>query len=106
MMIRLPSTTRSGQQFDEATIEAVWRKGQSVAGYDLAAYRKDSCGAWITRSACGTTGDYGWEIDHIVPIAKGGLDNPSNPQPLLWSNNRHKGDDYPNWDCAVTARAA
>lgn len=50
--------------------------------------------------------DNGWEIDHIVPVAKGGSDNLSNLQALLCTNNRHKADNYPNWVCAVTARAA
>lgn len=105
-MIRLPSTTRTGASFDAATIEAVWRKGETVSGYDPATYRKESCGAWIQRSAYGTTGDYGWEIDHIMPVSKGGSDSLSNLQPLLWSNNRHKGDDYPNWSCVVSAKVA
>jgi 5-methylcytosine-specific restriction endonuclease McrA len=46
---------------------------------------------------------YGWEIDHIVPVAKGGSDELYNLQPLQWQNNRHKGDDHPQWSCAIKA---
>jgi 5-methylcytosine-specific restriction endonuclease McrA len=44
----------------------------------------------------GITSTYGWEIDHIKPVAKRGGDEITNLQPLQWENNRRKGDDYPN----------
>jgi 5-methylcytosine-specific restriction endonuclease McrA len=46
----------------------------------------------------GQTSKYGWEIDHIKPVSKGGTDDLSNLQPLQWENNRRKGDNYP-WHC-------
>jgi len=46
-----------------------------------------------------TSSQWGWEIDHIKPVAKGGPDDLSNLQPLQWENNRHKSDDYPQWSC-------
>ena len=55
----------------------------------------------MQRASHGTTGDYSWEIDHIRPVAHGGGDELTNLQPLQWKNNRHKGDDFPNWSCAV-----
>ena len=101
-MNRQPNTTKDGRGFDQATIEAVWRKGQAVAGYDPAVYRKDVCGAWMQRTSHGGTGDYGWEVDHILPVAKGGGDELSNLQLLQWQNNRRKADNAPNnWTCAV-----
>lgn len=100
---RRPSTTRSGGSFSEETIEAVWRKGQIVSNNDPAIFRKDSCGAWMHRSAYGETGKYGWEIDHIKPVAHGGGDELANLQPLYWENNRHKADNWPNWSCKIKA---
>lgn len=103
-MARNPNTMGSGSSFDQSTISAVWHKGQVVSGYDPAEVRKDMCGAWMKRSEYGTTGQYGWEIDHIQPVARGGGDSLSNLQPLLWKNNRAKGDNAPNnWMCAVRA---
>jgi 5-methylcytosine-specific restriction endonuclease McrA len=39
----------------------------------------------------------GYEVDHIVPISKGGLHHQDNLQYLSWLENRRKGNrlDYP-----------
>ena len=99
------STDRAGRNFSAGTIEAVWRKGVIVPGVDPALRRKDVCGAWIDRPLYGNTySSTGWEIDHIVPVARGGSNDLTNLQPLQWENNRQKGDDYPHWSCAIAAR--
>ena len=62
-----------GNAFIYSTIEAVWRKGIIVPGYDSNVFRKDQCGAWMKKSEYGnTSSNYGWEIDHIRPKSKGG----------------------------------
>jgi len=101
--MRAPNTNVRGGPFSVLEIQAVWEKGRVVAGYDPRVYRKDACGAWIKRDEYGWTTDHGWEIDHICPVSAGGSDYISNLQPLHWRNNRHKGDDWPNWSCLVAA---
>ena len=98
--MRYFNSKNNGAKFEQSTIDAVWQKGQVVTGYNPNLYRKDSCGAWMTKSEYGNTNSvYGWEIDHIKPSSIGGSDELYNLQPLQWENNRHKGDQWPNWFC-------
>jgi hypothetical protein len=98
-MTRNPNTTRTGGAFSAATIEAVWRKATPLRGNP--GYAKDQCGKIIYRHSYGKISDYGWEIDHIKPVSKGGSDALSNLQPLHWKNNRSKSADYPRYTCAL-----
>jgi hypothetical protein len=101
--MRSSNSNARGGAFSTAEIEAVWRKGRVVSGYDGRVYRQDACGAWMKRDEYGQTTRYGWEVDHIRPVAAGGTDHLSNLQPLYWENNRHKADNWPHWTCKVAA---
>jgi len=76
-------------------IDKVWQKGAEIKGKNPDTWRKDSEGNNIRKGSFGTQGEYGWEIDHKKPIAKGGSDDPRNLQPLHWEANREKSDKYP-----------
>ncbi len=102
-MARQWNLTLLNVPFDPRTILYVWNKAAVVPGYNPSELRKDRCGAWIRFADYGNiNSDFGWEIDHDKPLAKGGTDEPNNLQPLHWRNNRGKSDDWPNWICSVT----
>ena len=73
-------------------VHLVWARGKDVEGRDRRVWRYDDCYALICFNDYGKQSEYGWEIDHIIPRAKGGNDDISNLQPLQWENNRAKND--------------
>ncbi len=74
----------------------VWSKGHIIKNENPDVYRKDDNGNKIKYGSHGTHGEYGWEIDHKNPKAKGGTDNMRNLRPLHTADNREKSDKYPD----------
>lgn len=98
-MVRNHNTNRYGGSWSQAEIDAVWRKGSAIEGYDPNLWRRDKCGHAMKYTEHGNRqSEYGWEIDHINPVANNGSDDLSNLQPLYWKHNLDKGDSL-YWSC-------
>ena len=89
--------------FSDDKIKTVWQNAKTVDNYDPSKYRQDVCGAWIAWDSYGKEAKFGWEIDHALPVAKGGTDHTNNLRALHWQNNRSKADDFPSYKSALTA---
>lgn len=83
----------------------IWEKAAVVNGYNADFYRQDAGGAWIAFDSFGDEDNvFGWEIDHVLPLSKGGDDlHEENLRPMHIANIRSKGDNYPKYLRAVTS---
>lgn len=81
------------QKYSRETLIRAWEMAQVIPHVDSTKVRKDRCGAVISFNEYGNRNSrFGWEIDHIFALAKGGADTWDNVQPLHWDNNCTKGD--------------
>jgi HNH endonuclease len=98
-VIRGHNTNRNGDGWTQQEINSAWSKGRVMPDQSSSIYRWDKCGSVMQFNQYGNRGhNYGWEIDHINPVANGGTDIDNNLQPLNWKNNAAKSDKL-NWLC-------
>jgi hypothetical protein len=76
----------------EAKKLSVWIKAHPILDQDQSEWRKDDFGKVIRYSEYGNrNSQFGLEIDHIVPIRRGGLDWLPNLRPLHYRMNASLG---------------
>jgi hypothetical protein len=73
---------------------AAWLGAVEIPGFDSSRFRKDRFGFWIAWAEYGRCTMYGWEIDHVLPVSRGGIDHESNCAATHWSANRAKSNFF------------
>lgn len=77
----------------EELIQSVWEKGIVDSRNDSKYWRKDECGAWMSRSEYGRQqSSFGWEIDSVRSQSGKNGQELSNLRPMQWNNDSHKHD--------------
>jgi len=76
-------------------IAFAWGKARAIPGISANILRKDTYGNKIRKQSYGTHGEYGWQVDHKNPRARGGSESLRNKQALHWRENLSKGAKYP-----------
>ena len=86
----------------EELIQQVWEKGLVDANNDCKNWRKDHCGAWISRTEYGKQRSlFGWEINYVHAQTETDGQSLSNLRPMQWQNNARSQDG--NMVCVLKA---
>ena len=95
-MKKIPNSTKNQEPWSVRIKNKVWDKADIIPFINPMKIRKDRYGKEIHYDYFGDrTSSFGWEIDHILPISKGGTDKIDNLQPLYWQTNDLKGEQFP-----------
>jgi len=86
--------TTEDQMASQKDIDNAWDRAAEIRGSDPNTWRRDEEGNVIRYGSYGTTGEYGWELDHRYPQSKGGTEHGRNIRALHWQANREKSDKY------------
>ena len=79
--------------FFDDVIEHVWRKGHIDQEFNPEEWLRDDFNNLMCRIAYGDIASpFGWQIDHIVPVALGGANELSNLRPLWWPATQEEDD--------------
>lgn len=74
--------------YSKETLQLVWEKGMEIMDRGPSVWRRDAFGNLIRRQDYGNRkSDYGWEVDHIIPVSMDGSDELPNLRPLQWEAN-------------------
>ena len=85
-------------------LDYIWEKGKIIPGRAPEQWRRDDYGRTMRNDYYGNRDKkHGWEVDHILPKAKGGGDELPNLRPLNWKSNAERLDEQPDMKLLMSA---
>jgi hypothetical protein len=75
--------------YTEADLDFIFNRCRPYPGYPGYAYDDD--GNIIGRQHHGKYTDFGWHVDHILPVALGGMHHAGNVRARHWKTNTAAG---------------
>ena len=79
--------------YTKETLRQIWEKARPPpSNWDKAEWRMDAFHALMKWSKYGKRAEYGWEVDRIVPLYKGGGNDMANLRPMHWMNSGARQD--------------
>ena len=74
--------------YTSEALRLIWQKAAPPPPpWNRSEWRLDAFHALMQWSKYGKRAKYGWEVDHIVPLSKGGGNDMGNLRPMHWMNN-------------------
>ena len=74
--------------YTREVLRQIWRKAvPPPPPWDKSEWRMDAFHALMKWSDYGRRAEYGWEVDRIVPLSRGGGSSMGNLRPMHWLNN-------------------
>ena len=81
-------------EYSDADLEKIWQKGKEICGADPNLWRNDEFDLPMCRDEYGNrNSEFGWEVDHILPVSMGGSDELTNLRPLNWYSNASRSNN-------------
>ncbi|AGM26201.1 hypothetical protein SSYRP_v1c06110 [Spiroplasma syrphidicola EA-1] len=96
--------TNFSKKLSEPEIRMIWDNTQQGGGRNNLLFRRDIAGAFIKIGELNQESEFGWVIDLLVPLDKGGKLEVNNCLAMHWKNSKARRGTLNDWKAAVEGK--